>query len=290
MQIPSNPQAGDYIIPAYNPVIVNGLQTTRILYDTYKTNKDILEDVYVTIRLYETNEQGLVDRITEATNTQSAINFRDRISTRDFQNYVKVLFENKGIGYLSKRGETFTNQLSKTMHSSVTSEKAIKFWYATYYERPEIAKNSISSVLEEVFDAVNEENPLSKLFDGSKDSPIYEQIYNAYLIMRKVIENKKNIKEDYINHCDELLSYGIYKSLSSDTITSEKIDHTYETVRKMIEKIVDEEKKRRSNINHTYSHSSYFKSAQCRIDFNREANITETYDLIDTLLRSSAGI
>ncbi|WP_094227773.1 AIPR family protein [Methanolobus psychrotolerans] len=290
MQIPSNPQAGDYIIPTYNPVIVNGLQTSKILYDTYKKDKERIKDIYVTIRLYETKNQDLVDKITEATNTQSAINFRDKISTKDFQKYVKVLFENKGIGYLSKRGETFTNELSKTMQESITSEKAIKFWYATYYEKPEVAKNSISSVLEEVFDAVNEENPLAKLFDGSKDSPVYEQIYNAYLIMRTVSENKKkqDVKEDYINHCDELLSYGIYKRLSSNKskINLENIDIIYDAVSKIIKKIVSNEKKKREENNSTYSHSSYFKSAQSRIDYNREANITETYDLVDKLLNN----
>jgi hypothetical protein len=137
MQIPSNPQAGQYIVPVVNPVIVNGLQTTKVIYDIYKMDITKLEGVNITVRLYETKDQDLIAKITEATNTQTSINFRDKISNKDFQKYVKLLFENKGIAYISKRGEIFTNKLSKEMHESITSEKAIKFWYATYYEKPE---------------------------------------------------------------------------------------------------------------------------------------------------------
>jgi len=131
------------------------------------------------------------------------------------------------------------------MHESVTSEKVIKFWYATFYEKPEIAKNSISKVLEEVFDATNQENPLAKL-----------------------------------------LSYGIYKYLMANQLgfSQENIEKGYNYAIVIINKNVDDEKRDREKKGETYSHSSYFKSSQCRIDYNKAANISETYDLIDKLL------
>jgi len=184
--IPRNPQVGEYLIECINPVIVNGLQTTKVIYDIYKKDKSKLDEVYVTIRLYETKSQELIGKITEATNTQSPINFRDKISNKDFHRYTKQLFENKNIAYITKRGETFTNKLSKEMKDSITSEKVIKFWYSTFYEKPDIAKDSLSKILEEVFDATNQENPLKELFSGEKTSPIYLQLYQSYLIMNYV--------------------------------------------------------------------------------------------------------
>jgi len=288
MQIPSNPQAGQYIIPVSNPVIVNGLQTTKVIYDVYTTEKAKLDGVDITVRLYEAKNPGLINKITEATNTQTSINFKDKISNKDFQKYVKMLFENKGVAYISKRGEIFTNQLSKEMHESVTSEKVIKFWYATYYENPEIAKNSISTVLEEVFDATNQENPLAKLFDGDRNSSVYLQLFNSYLIMKFVTDKKTSRiqMDDFLEHSDEILSYGIFKYIIANRLDFSQIniEQAYEYAFAIIKDNVDEEKRKREEKGETYSHSSYFKSAQCRIDYNKAANISETYDLIDKLL------
>lgn len=288
MQIPSNPQAGQYIIPASNPVIVNGLQTTKVIYDVYTTEKAKLDGVDITVRLYEAKNPDLINKITEATNTQTSINFKDKISNKDFQKYVKMLFENKGVAYISKRGEIFTNQLSKEMHDSVTSEKVIKFWYATYYENPEIAKNSISKVLEEVFDATNQENPLTKLFDGDRNSPVYLQLFNSYLIMKFVADKKTSRLQidDFLEYSDEILSYGIYKYIMANQLSfsQENIEKGYNIAIIIIRKNVYDEKRKREGMKETYSHSSYFKSSQCRIDYNTAANISETYDLIEKLL------
>ncbi|MCX9085001.1 MAG: AIPR family protein [Candidatus Methanoperedens sp.] len=288
MQIPSNPQAGQYIIPVSNPVIVNGLQTTKVIYDVYTTEKTKLDGVDITVRLYEAKNPELINKITEATNTQTSINFKDKISNKDFQKYVKMLFENKGVAYISKRGEIFTNQLSKEMHESVTSEKVIKFWYATYYENPEIAKNSISRVLEEVFDATNQENPLTRLFDGDKNSPVYLQLFNSYLIMKFVADKKMSRLQidDFLEYSDEILSYGIYKYIMANQLifSHDNIEKGYNNAIFIIRKNVDDEKRKREGMGETYSHSSYFKSSQCRIDYNTDANISESYDLIEKLL------
>lgn len=57
-------------------------KTTNVIYDIYKRDASKLEGVYVMIRLYETADTELIDKITNATNTQSPISFRDKISTK----------------------------------------------------------------------------------------------------------------------------------------------------------------------------------------------------------------
>jgi len=66
--------------------------------------------------------------------------------------------------------------------------------------------------------------------------------------------------------------------------SQENIEHGYDYAVAIIKKNIYEEKRKREVKGETYSHSSYFKSAQCRIDYNTDANISETYDLIDKLL------
>lgn len=288
MNIPRNTQAGEYIIPVVNPVIVNGLQSSKVIYEVYKKQESLLDNVYITIKLYETKDSELIEKITEATNTQSPINYYDKMSNKGFHSYTKAIFENNGIGYISKRGELFTNEYSRELKESVTSEKAIKFWYATYYEKPEIAKLSVSKILEEVFDATNDENPLAVFFNGKQDSPIYQQLFNSYLILKEVIRRKRELTEDFLNHSDELMSYGIYREIcrTQAVFSTENIQKAYDTVYKYIYSLVAEEKRNLSSKGLTYSHNTYFKSAKCRIDYNKISDLTENDDLIRKLLNS----
>ena len=62
------------------------------------------------------------------------------------------------------------------------------------------------------------------------------------------------------------------------------IEDGYEYAVTIIRKNVSDEKDRRDQKGETYSHSSYFKSAQCRIDYNTVAGISENYDLIKKLI------
>lgn len=269
VKLPQEMQAGYYPIETVNPVIVNGLQTTSVIYDVYQKDPSKLDGVYVLARLYETNDKEIVDKITDATNTQSPINFRDKISNRDFNLYAKTLFESNEIGYLIKRGDTFENYLSQMLKESVHSDTVLKFWYATFNEHPEIAKNSKSTILEEIYEATADKNhKLHHLFSGEKDSPIYRQLIEAYKIYKFVIDQRNSAKydNDLILYADELISYGIYK-LNDDY---EKSYHKiYETLIKLTEK----EKKLFTEKGFTYSHNSYFKSAKSKYDLNNELGV-----------------
>ena len=152
--VPKSAQDGKYNLPVINPQIVNGLQTSRVLYEIYKDEKtrSKLKGVFVNVRVYESKESTLIEKITDATNTQTPITNKDKISNKDFNGLAKTVFTNNGIEYITKRGEGFGSKaLSYSLQ--VESETIIKFWYATFYEKPETAKNSIASVLQEIYDA-----------------------------------------------------------------------------------------------------------------------------------------
>jgi hypothetical protein len=282
LTLPSGPQLGSYNIPTKNPLIVNGLQTTRVIYTKYLEDKNALKNVFINVRLYQTNDNTLIEKITDATNTQTPINFKDKISNKGFNDFTKELFENKGILYITKRGETFNSLL---LNESVQSETVLKFWYATFYEKPEIAKNSISKVLEDVYDATNSENVLKDLFKDDKKSPIYKQLLISYFIYRKVIEKRKiDIENDFIKYADELLSYGIYKNLNNnfDNIES-KLDASYEFAFNIVESIVNEELAIYTSEKKAFSYNSFFKNTKCRILYNAKLNILENEDIISLL-------
>ena len=62
-----------------------------------------------------------------------------------------------------------------------------------------------------------------------------------------------------------------------------KIEYGYQYAVEIVRKNVSDEKDRRDKKGETYLHSSYFKSAQCRIDYNTVAGISENYELIGKL-------
>ncbi len=271
IKIPREMQAGFYPIETKNPVIVNGLQTTNVLYDIYQQDKTKLDNIYVLVRLYETSDPEIVDKITDATNTQSPINFRDKISNRDFNTYAKALFELHGIGYLSKRGDTFENSFSITLQESVHSDTVLKFWYATFGELPEIAKNSKSKILEEIYDAtVDKKHKLHPLFKGDKDSPIYAQLLKAYKIYKFVVDkrNEKGVEKEFIFYADELLAYGLYK-------LGEDLEKNYTLLCDTIDQSLLEEKTFLEEEKYLFSINSYFKSSKSRYDLNNKLRIVD---------------
>ncbi len=287
LQIPRQPQDNKYLVPVVNPQIVNGLQTSWVLYENYKKNPALLDDVYVNVRIYESRDKELIEKITDATNTQTPINYRDKISNRDFNRYAKEVFANKGINYIVKRGEVFGKD-SITLHESVESEIVLKFWYASFYEEPETAKNSVSTVLQRIFDSsLIENHPLEKLFNGSKNSPVYNQMVISYVIY-KYIQKQKPVhidSYDFVSYADELLCYAVYKQIDMQggAFSNETIGEVYSASLEIIRKQLKRELEKYTKAGKNFSYNSYFKKPQCRIDFNNSTGILESESIIETL-------
>lgn len=297
MDIPSTLQSGKYILPAYNPIIVNGLQTTRVIYEVFKeiTRKGIdgLQNVFVNVRLYETSNTEIVEKITDATNTQTPISYKDKVSNKDFNVYAKEVFANDGIAYITKRGEVFSNHLSKQLNSTIESDTLLRFWYATFYEQPETAKNSVYEVMEAIFDATNNDNhPLHRLFNGEKSSPVYLQLIYSYRIYRYVQSKKESQQQirEYISHATESLAYGIYKRLENDLVSINnlnKLEEAYQFALNIVDQIIKEQIELHAKKEKSFSYSGYFRKAKCRFDYNLKAVIIDDDSIIDKLLKSS---
>lgn len=294
--VPKSAQDGKYNLPVVNPQIVNGLQTSRVLYDIYKNNREKLKEVFVNVRVYESKEPSLIEKITDATNTQTPITNKDKISNKDFNSLTKEVFKNSGLEYVTKRGEGFKPE-NKNFHAQIDSETVLKFWYATFYEEPEVAKNSIARVLQEIYDASSSENhPLKFLFDGNVNSSIYSQMLTSYKIYQFVKNNKKEIinnetvtysqKYEHLLYSDEMMCYGIYKYIGKDLKgydNPSKLLEAYNDTAHIIESEVQKNKQELLNIEKTFSFTGYFKKPKCRYDFNIAKGIIEDDNLLEEL-------
>ncbi len=278
VSIPSVPQVNQYNIPVVNPVIVNGLQTTRVIFDIFNEDASLLDGVYVTIKVYESRNQELTEMITESTNTQTSINYKDQMSNKDFNERASVFFAAEGIKFVSKRGEMLRNDdLTEGLRDSVNNELVLKFWYATFHKNPRVAKVSKNSLLENIFMATKGEHTdpsINQLFNGQADSPLYLQMYLAYRIQKVVTENRltlgANPNLDYLLHSDELMAYGVFleleRSAKLQRPTDLEIASAYEIAQSHIQDIVAAEQVRRGV---TYSHTRYFKSDSAVQDYDQ---------------------
>jgi AIPR protein len=293
MEIPATLQNGKYILPAHNPIIVNGLQTTRVIYEVLKDSKrrgiDSLHNVFVNVRLYETSDTEIVEKITDATNTQTPISYKDKVSNKDFNLYAKEIFANNGIAYITKRGEVFSNQLSKQLKSTIESDTLLRFWYATFYEQPETAKNSVYEVMEAVFDAANNDvHPLYELFNGEKDSPIYQQLLYSYKIYRYV-QGEKETQQNargYNSHATELLAYGVYKYLENNLVdinNPDRLEEAYQFAFNIMEQTIRAQLELYSQQGKSFSYSGYFRKPKCRFEYNVRAGIIDDDSIIEKL-------
>lgn len=291
LSLPKQPQNDTYLLPVRNPQIVNGLQTSWVLYTNYQRDPALLRDIYVNVRVYESRDKKLIDKITDATNTQTPINYRDKISNRDFNTYTKEVFNNAGINYITKRGENFSKD-SLQFKEAVESETVIKFWFASFFEEPQTAKNSIASVLQKIFDASTyDHHPLEKLFDGNKDSAIYQQLLTAYRIYKYVQNRKQSLiaQNEVLSYADELMCYGIYKYIGTDLTRFKdetKLLEAYNDTLATINLIVKNDKQAHESHGKTFSYNAYFKKPKSKIDFDKIKNIIES----DTLFEDVKGI
>jgi len=84
--------------------IVNGCQTTVTLSEAAREGGD-LSGIEILAKIIKTTDQGIKDKITESTNSQSAVRLRDFRSNDAIQRRLQRDIKNKTYFYIRKRGE-----------------------------------------------------------------------------------------------------------------------------------------------------------------------------------------
>jgi hypothetical protein len=93
------------ILNIENMQIVNGAQTLHALFEAYKINPDIIGNVLVLVKFYETKEYQMYRKIALATNSQSRIFVRDLMSNHQIHLKIESIFESFGYFYERKRNQ-----------------------------------------------------------------------------------------------------------------------------------------------------------------------------------------
>jgi len=171
-------QEQNWIVKIKNLQIINGGQTCKTIWQTLKFHSDIdYSQAYVLVRLYEVNDdEGIIQDITYATNSQNPVDFRDLKSNDEIQVLLEKGAEDLGYVYKRKRDHS-TN--TNAIPSTVAAEAVLAVWR----ERPHLARYKRNGFFDQFY------------------SDIFENLNAAQMIMAVLIFRYCDSKRK--QHCDD---------------------------------------------------------------------------------------
>lgn len=272
---------GNQIIKISNPKIINGGQTTKSLYHLYNEIKPdkSLNEVYLLLRLYETDNEALIDKITEGTNSQNPIFERDLKANHPVQLLVKKYFLEKGYLYETHRKEYSGQRIDNSKIAN--NERVFQSYVSLFKDMPHEAKSSKSKIFERYFDDT---------FDGRNDN-LPQQLLISHKLLTFIEEQAKKYSNEwkngdvFLNHAELAMVYiagKIYPKIKIDeTIFNNEtlLNNLYDVGILLLRTIIECEKKRDMD----YSHNKFFKSRDFTVIIKKVTDEEKFISLVDQI-------
>lgn len=201
-------------------------------------------------------------KITESTNSQNAVTFKDLNSKNEIQLLVQKYFDTKGYFLHIRKDKSV-----ETDKKLVTNENLVQIYLTLYMDIPHQAKTSKGASFRRYFNQIfseNNENVPVKLYIGYK---IWEYVCNK-------INVDNNEDNSLLSHAKYALIYTM-KLIDGDILKFEENDETkltpiYEKALEVLKNIVNDERVR---LGTAYSHANLFKSSNSTDLINKKLQI-----------------
>ena len=146
-------QDGDYKVRVENLQIINGGQTCMTIFKTLREPDLIHQNAqaFVLLRLYQLprDNDGLVQRITYATNSQNPVDLKDLRANDERQNRLKMDIEQLGFNYRTKRSNTPTRSADIT--SGVAAEAVLSVWRRKPHQAKFFSREHFGKLYDTIF-------------------------------------------------------------------------------------------------------------------------------------------
>lgn len=236
--------------------IVNGGQTTNALFEAYQVNKDQIGNVLLLVRICETKDDTISEKISETTNSQNPVRSRDLHSNDRIQRRLEEQFLCKSYYYERKRSQYSGESKEKRLDSELLGQ----LYMAFYLKKASEARNQKSIVFGECYEEIFNEDTTT-----ADDMLIPYNIYLPLQAKKQEIQLKKRKKES-VEEKDAFISRATFHILMGvgiigrhRNITSwdkETIDGTLDESISIINDLVEETMQKRGG---TYTHDKFFK-------------------------------
>ena len=146
-------QDGDYQVRVENLQIINGGQTCMTIFKTLREPDLIHQNAqaFVLLRLYQLprDNDGLVQRITYATNSQNPVDLKDLRANDERQKILEKDIEQLGFNYRPKRSNTPTRSADIT--SGVAAEAVLSVWRRKPHQAKFFSREHFGKLYDTIF-------------------------------------------------------------------------------------------------------------------------------------------
>jgi hypothetical protein len=146
-------QDGDYQVRVENLQIINGGQTCMTIFKTLREPDLIHQNAqaFVLLRLYQLprDNDGLVQRITYATNSQNPVDLKDLRANDERQKILEKDIEQLGFNYRTKRSNTPTRSADIT--SGVAAEAVLSVWRRKPHQAKFFSREHFGKLYDTIF-------------------------------------------------------------------------------------------------------------------------------------------
>lgn len=206
-----------------NYQIVNGCQTSNVLYENRKTEG--IDTTYIPLKIIETTSMEIKNNVTRATNNQTQVSIEELESTSVFQKELEGFYDTLPNDEYRLYYERRTNQYKGTDIEEfriVDIENQVKSYSAIFLENPHIVSGyygKITKTLNELFDPKNGCYPyylssiiyftITRLY---REKVIPEELwrfrYHISMMFRIIVggEKPKNNGKKIENYCIKILN------------------------------------------------------------------------------------
>jgi hypothetical protein len=146
-------QDGDYQVRVENLQIINGGQTCMTISKTLQEPDLIHQNsqAYVLLRLYQLprENEGLVQRITYATNSQNPVDLKDLRANDERQQRLEMDIQQLGFNYRRKRSDTSARPMDIT--SGVAAEAILSVWRRKPHQAKFFSREHFGKLYDSIF-------------------------------------------------------------------------------------------------------------------------------------------
>ncbi|QGZ91713.1 AIPR family protein [Microcystis aeruginosa] len=146
-------QDGDYQVRVENLQIINGGQTCMTIFKTLREPDLIHQNAqaFVLLRLYQLprENEGLVQRITYATNSQNPVDLKDLRANDERQKRLEMDIQQLGFNYRPQRSNTATRSTDIT--SGVAAEAVLSVWRRKPHQAKFFSREHFGKLYDTIF-------------------------------------------------------------------------------------------------------------------------------------------
>lgn len=150
-----NPCRGNMELIDYQ--VVNGCQTSNIL---YKRRKEIVDDMWVTIKIIETSNEDIINSIIKSSNYQTNVTEEQMMSLipyqREIEDYYSTYEEDRKLYYERRSGQYYYENIPT--YKIITIEEQLKAFTAMFLDEPHKSSRFYGEILKYVGKKVFVEN------------------------------------------------------------------------------------------------------------------------------------